>query len=115
MDPPGFHDDEPLILEHGHLSPIIKLPKVQLFTRYKSYDLIKWKGSRRKPLAKYSQQATPPPDAARFGFAAETIGLRIYLKPGEVLELKKLKESEQDKEEPILKIPYVPPSPGWSL
>ena len=98
LDGQYFHGKR-LKLKADQFQPIIQLPKVQLFTKYKSPDFVRWQGT--KPLPHQ-----PPPPA--FGFAAECVGFRVFLKRGEVLTLKQV---DVGKEEVITKIPYVPPSP----
>ena len=88
-----FHNKQ-LELRPGKLKPIIQLPKGELFTVYKSPDMLRWRGA--KP-------STPPV----FGFVSETIGLRLTLRKNEVMRLTDDKTGAE-----ILRVDYAPPSPG---
>ena len=92
FDGPDFHPGR-LRLEPGHLRPIIKLPKGEFFTKYKSHDLVRWKG--RKPAP---HEPLPPP----FGFVSEAIGLRFDLNRGQRLVLR----DDQSQME-IIAVPYM--------
>jgi hypothetical protein len=93
-----FHGKE-LTLVKDRLWPIIKLPKAQLFTRYKSHDLRRWRGAH--PPA--------PQKSEPFGFASEVIGFVVKLKRGESLALR-----DEDKGKEIFNVSYVPPPPVGS-
>ena len=95
IDLEALHGKE-LTLNEGRLQPIITLPKVKLFTKYKSYDLVYWQG--KKPQK--------PQKPSLFGFAAEAIGFVISLKQGESLTLKDDVNNQE-----ILKVSYKPPPP----
>ena len=99
LDGEFFHGKR-LELKDNQFQPIIQLPRVQLFTKYKSPDFVRWQGTKPRP---------PQPPAPAFGFAAECVGFRVFLKRGEALTLKQVNDDNTQKV--ITKIPYVPPSP----
>lgn len=95
LEGPEFHNKQ-LELIPGKLKPIIQLPKAELFTMYKSPDMLRWQG-------------TKPDKPPVFGFVSETIGMRVTLKPKEVMLLTDDKTGAE-----ILRVDYAPPSPGGS-
>ena len=95
LEGPEFHNKQ-LELIPGKLNPIIRLPKAELFTKYKSPDMLRWKGAK-------------PDKAPVFGFVSETIGMSVKLKPNEVMLLTDDKTGAE-----ILRVDYAPPSPGGS-